>query len=128
MWAHDFPAVPRTGHPAAGDAVVLALPVSVSAVTPLDIIAYLADIAILATYAATAKGRAVRWFHLANAIGCFPVIGVEVVAGAWPPLVLTAAFGVIGSVGFFTYQPPVKIPSDVIAFLVPYEEDPACDY
>ena len=66
----------------------------------LSLLAYLADAIILLTYALTATGR---WrsvtFHLANALGCFPIIAIEVVAGAWPALVLTAAFGIIGWVG-----------------------------
>lgn len=65
----------------------------------LTIVAYLADVAILVAHFLTTRGRPVRWFHWANAIGCFPVIGSEVVVGAWPPLVLTASFGVIGWAG-----------------------------
>lgn len=61
--------------------------------------AYVADAAILATYAATARGRNVRLFHWANGIGCAPIIATEVAAQAWPALILTAAFGAIGWAG-----------------------------
>lgn len=62
-------------------------------------LAYLADAVILVTYFLTTKSRPVRWFHWANAIGCVPIIATEVIASAWPPLVLTAAFGAIGWMG-----------------------------
>lgn len=62
----------------------------------LTAVAYLADASILATYYLTTRGRSIRWFHWANAIGCFPIIATEIVVGAWPALVLTAAFGAIG--------------------------------
>lgn len=65
----------------------------------ISALAYLADAWILATYALTTRRRPVRWFHWANAVGCAPILAVEAVAGAWPPLVLTAAFGAIGCVG-----------------------------
>lgn len=67
--------------------------------TWLTALAYLADVAVLGTYAMVARGGSVRPFHWANALGCFPIIGVEIVAGAWPPLVLTATFGALGWVG-----------------------------
>lgn len=65
----------------------------------VNVLAYIADVWILATYYLTTRGRPVRWFHLANAIGCLPIIAVETWVGAWPALVLTAAFGLIGFMG-----------------------------
>lgn len=62
-------------------------------------LAYAADAAVLGAYALTARGRPVRWFHWANAIGCFPIIASEIVVGAWPALILTAAFGAVGWLG-----------------------------
>lgn len=46
-----------------------------------------------------AQGKPAVWFHWSNALGCFPIIAVEVLTGAWPALILTAAFGVIGWLG-----------------------------
>ena len=66
----------------------------------LTALAYAADVAILGTYFSSIRNpRTVRRFHWANAVGMFPLIGVEAVTGAWPAVVLTAAFGVIGWVG-----------------------------
>lgn len=62
-------------------------------------LAYIADVWILGAYAVAATSGRVRWFHLANAVGCYPILAVEVVAHAWPALILTAAFGAIGTVG-----------------------------
>ena len=66
----------------------------------LTALAYLADAFILLTYGLTLRGH-VRPFHWANALGCVPLIAVEVTTGAWPVLPLTASFGVIGWIGVF---------------------------
>ena len=66
--------------------------------TPLALVTYLADAVILLTYGLTLRGH-VRPFHWANALGCIPLIAVEVTTGAWPVLPLTAVFGVIGWIG-----------------------------
>lgn len=68
----------------------------------LTVLAYLADASILITYFRMA-GRPERahQFDWANAVGCFPIIAVEVLAAAWPPLILTAAFGAIGWLGLW---------------------------
>lgn len=65
----------------------------------LDVLAYLADAWILGTYLYAATRGRQRPFHWANAIGCLPILAVEVVASAWPAFVLTLAFGFIGCVG-----------------------------
>lgn len=69
--------------------------------TALDSLGYAADGAILSTYwYLSATGKALR-FHLANALGCIPLIAIEVHQAAWPVLPLTAAFGVIGTYGLW---------------------------
>lgn len=60
---------------------------------------YVADVAILGTYALLARTGKARPFHWANALGVFPVAAVEVVAHAWPVMPLTLTFGVLGWVG-----------------------------
>lgn len=66
----------------------------------MTVLAYIADAWILGTYALMSwRGRFTRWFHLANAIGCAPIIAIEVAVGAWPALVLTASFGALGWFG-----------------------------
>lgn len=65
----------------------------------LTAVAYLADAVILGSYGFLARTGRSRPFHWANAVGCVPLLAVEVVAHAWPPLVLTAAFGAIGLAG-----------------------------
>lgn len=67
--------------------------------TLLEFVAYLADAWILAAYARSVIRQDARPFHWANAVGCLPIIGVEVITEAWPALVLTAFFGVIGIAG-----------------------------
>lgn len=72
----------------------------------VDIFAYVADAAILGTYAASVRDASrVRWFHWANAIGAVPIVAVEIVVAAWPPLVLTVAFGLIGCAGVLRGTP-----------------------
>lgn len=68
----------------------------------MTFLAYLADGWILGTYGLMAwRPRRVRWFHLANGVGCAPIIAIEVAAGAWPALVLTASFGALGWFGLW---------------------------
>lgn len=63
----------------------------------LTLLAYLADVAILGTYAALASGRyTARPFHYANALGGAPLVLIEVTTGAWPVLPLTLTFTVLG--------------------------------
>lgn len=63
-------------------------------------LAYMADAIILFTYfAAALKRLPLRWFHWANALGCIPIIITEAAVGAWPALILTAAFGAAGWCG-----------------------------
>jgi hypothetical protein len=66
----------------------------------ITLLAYMADIAILGTYWLMVRGKSVKWFHLANAIGCIPLIVTEVISGAYAVIVITAAFGIIGAIGF----------------------------
>lgn len=69
--------------------------------TALEIACYVADVFILGTYAATKAGRPIRWFDWANALGCFPLLVLGWITGAYPLMVITGAFGVIGWVGVF---------------------------
>lgn len=66
----------------------------------ITVLAYIADAWVLGTYALMSYRRdKARWFHLANGVGCIPVMATEVAVGAWPPLVLTASFGALGWFG-----------------------------
>ena len=67
----------------------------------LNVFGYIADAAILGAYFWTARTGRIRPFHLANALGCFPLIALEVYAGIWPVLVITATFGAIGWFGLW---------------------------
>lgn len=63
-------------------------------------LAYIADAVILGSYAvAVAKSNRIGWFHWANGVGAIPIAVTEVAVHAWPALILTAAFGVIGWIG-----------------------------
>lgn len=65
----------------------------------LTAFAYIADVWILATYAATVRGGHVRPFHWANAIGSIPILAVETIGRVWPAFILTFTFGLIGWIG-----------------------------
>ncbi len=62
-------------------------------------LAWVADVAILGSYYLFTTRGYERPFHWANALGCIPLLAVEVTAGAWQVVPVTAAFGVIGWVG-----------------------------
>jgi hypothetical protein len=66
----------------------------------IDVLGYVAAVAVLAAYFLTAGGRRpIAWFHWANAIGCL-FTGVSAAQhGAWPSFLLTMAFGAIGAYG-----------------------------
>ena len=114
-----------------------------------SVAAYVFDAAVLATYALVAsytwiethphnraaawvrkytRSTVSHWFNWANAVGCVPLIYVEVVTGAWPALPLTLAFGLIGAFGVVTHRSAVRrmeamvasFPSDPIGG--PHEE------
>lgn len=65
----------------------------------LDVAAYGADVAVLATYANTTRGRPLRPFHWANAVGGIAIAATEIVGHVWPALVLTVAFTALGWLG-----------------------------
>lgn len=67
--------------------------------TPLLALAYAADGAVVATYLSLVRTGRARAFHWANALGCLPLIAVEIGAHAFAPLVLTAFFGLGGWYG-----------------------------
>lgn len=71
----------------------------------VTILSYITSVLVIAAYAALASRgpgerdqRAFR-LHLANAVGFVPTVLVEVAAHAYPPIILTASFGIIGVVG-----------------------------
>lgn len=64
------------------------------------VLSYVADAFILGTYLLIAvAGWSVWWFHLANALGCVPLLVIEYRQRAYPVMPLTASFGVIGWLG-----------------------------
>ncbi len=68
--------------------------------TALSIIAWVLNIWVVATYAMMVRGRWSEFrFDLANAIGFIPTALINVLAGVYPPLVLTVSFGLIGAYG-----------------------------
>lgn len=76
----------------------------------LSILGYLADAAILGAYFwMTRWPQRAIWFHWANAVGCIPLVGIEIVTHAWPVLPLTATFGVLGAYGVRRQRPRTSI-------------------
>ena len=65
----------------------------------LNLVGYLADAWIVGTYLLVQRGHPLSWMNYANAIGCIPIIAVELLTHAYPPLVITAAFGIAGLYG-----------------------------
>ena len=68
----------------------------------IQLAGYIADAWVILAYGYLARTSEVRPFHYANAVGCFPVMGTEIVVGAWVPLVLTAFFGALGWYGLIS--------------------------
>lgn len=63
-------------------------------------LAYAADAWIIGAYAATTRDpRRLRWFHWANALGCVPLLVVELVTHAYPVIPITGTFGLLGWIG-----------------------------
>lgn len=69
---------------------------------PLDIIAYVSDAWVLATYAWLARRAKPIPFHWANALGAAPLLVIEVTQKAWPVLPLTSTFCLLGWWGLWT--------------------------
>lgn len=67
----------------------------------LDLLAYAASASVLVAYWFMARGGSVVPFHWANALGSIPIFAVGLRTGAYPTLVLTGAFGVLGWVGLW---------------------------
>lgn len=72
----------------------------------LSLVALAANVWILATYALLARTGRERPFHWANAIGCLPLLAVELVTGAWSIVPLSLTFGVLGLVGVMKKEKP----------------------
>lgn len=67
----------------------------------MTVLGYFADAWILTTYALlTLRGKS-RAFHLANALGCIPLLYAEVTAGLWQVVVITGTFGLLGWIGLW---------------------------
>lgn len=69
--------------------------------TLLNLLGYVSDVAVLSTYWWMSHKHRPLPFHIANALGCLPLIAIEVVARTWQPLILSAAFGVLGAYGWY---------------------------
>lgn len=68
--------------------------------SPVVELAYAADAAVLVTYGLTVRRPSrLPWFNWANAVGGPLIIASEVAVGAWPALILSAAFTVTAWVG-----------------------------
>ena len=65
----------------------------------LTAISLIATAWVLITYWWLVKTGEQPPFNLANAIGCLPVLAVEIIARTWAPLILTATFGIVGAWG-----------------------------
>ncbi len=79
--------------------------------SPLDLIAYVTDLFILVSYYLFVTRNSARLFNWANAVGAIPLIGVEVAAHTYPPMVLTVAFGLIGVLGLVNRRRGDSVPS-----------------
>ncbi len=68
--------------------------------TALTVLAWVLNIWVVLTYAMMVRGRWSEFrFDLANALGFVPTALINVLAGVYPPLVLTISFGLIGAYG-----------------------------
>lgn len=65
----------------------------------IALLGYVADVLILGTYALLSQTGKVRPLHWANALGCFPLLYLEINARLWPVVIITGMFGVLGWFG-----------------------------
>jgi hypothetical protein len=66
----------------------------------LTTLAWILNIWVVLTYLMMVRGRWSEFrFDLANALGFIPTALINVLAGVYPPLVLTISFGLIGAYG-----------------------------
>lgn len=66
----------------------------------LTALSYATSVWVVLTYFMMVRGRWSQFrFDLANAIGFVPVAALNIMAGVYPPLVLTLSFGFIGLYG-----------------------------
>lgn len=68
----------------------------------LTLLGYIADAAILGTYAVLSHTGKPRAFHWANALGGVPLVIAEVYVQLWQVLVLTGTFTLLGWYGLWT--------------------------
>lgn len=68
----------------------------------LDALGYASGVWILTTYAVLSRTGRARPFHLANALGCVPVLITEAIGGVGPAMLLTGAFGALGWFGLWS--------------------------
>lgn len=66
----------------------------------LTALAWALNIWVVLTYAMMVRGRWSQFrFDVANALGFIPTATLNILAGVYPPLVLTVSFGLIGLYG-----------------------------
>lgn len=66
---------------------------------------------VLSAYTLTVLGVPTIWFHRANAVAWLGIGASAISHGAWPSLVVTAAFGAIGILGLVR-RPAASRPSE----------------
>ena len=72
----------------------------------LTVIAYAASAWVLVAYGLMINGRwNARRLSWANAVGAIPISATEILGRTYPPLVLTAAFGMLGVYGLLRTRP-----------------------
>ncbi len=68
--------------------------------TLLNALAWVLNVWVVLTYFMMVRGRWSEFrFDLANALGFIPTATINILAGVYPPLVLTISFGLIGLYG-----------------------------
>lgn len=67
----------------------------------MTLLAYAADAWILISYALLSRTGRTRPLHLANAVGCVPLLAGEISAGLWQVVVITGTFGALGWLGLW---------------------------
>jgi hypothetical protein len=65
----------------------------------VELLAYACSATVLVTYFIMVRKGVERPFHWANALGFPPVLATEIAVGAYPAMVLTVAFGILGWIG-----------------------------
>lgn len=80
----------------------------------LNAITYIFDVFIIATYFVLGRTGKAKWFHWANATGCFSAIAVEVIVKAYPVMPLTIFFGLGGWYGLWSDRRKKRLEAKVL--------------